>query len=73
MGTKKFYCCATDFIHEMGEAPDLEGRMPLYTSIEKLKELRPYWDERGILEVEVKVVRWIESGCFGWTPKEEEK
>lgn len=49
--TKVFYCCSTDWRYEMGEAPDLEGKMPLYSSLEQLKEMRKCWEERGITEV----------------------
>lgn len=31
--TKTFYACGVDWDHEMGEASDLEGKMPLYSSL----------------------------------------
>ena len=63
---RKLYCCATNWLHEIGEAPDLEKRMPFCSSIEKLKELSPCWEECGIVEIEATLVRWVESGDLGW-------
>lgn len=53
------YCCGVDWQHEIGEAPDLEGKIPLYSSIEKLKAKRTCWEECGILEIELKPKKWI--------------
>ena len=36
--SKTLYCCGVDFQHEIGEASDLEGSMPLYSSVKELKE-----------------------------------
>jgi hypothetical protein len=44
----------------MGEAPDLEGRMPLYSSVEKLKAKRTCWSECGIVELKVTLSKWVE-------------
>ena len=62
----KLYCCATDWLHEVGEAPDLEGRMPFFSSIEKLKAAKECWSECGILEIDGSLVRWVDSGDIGW-------
>jgi hypothetical protein len=62
MGTtmKTMYCCGVDWTHEIGEAPDLEGRIPLYSSIEELKAKRTCWEECGIVEVKLELVRVVE-------------
>lgn len=57
--TKVMYCCGVDWRHEMGEAPDLEGRMPLYSSVKELKSKRTCWVDCGILRLELNAVRWI--------------
>lgn len=54
------YCCGVDYQHEINEAPDLEGRMPLYSSVEELKSKRTCWDECGILRLELKPIEWVE-------------
>lgn len=38
----KFYCCGVAWQHEIGEALDLEGKVPLYSSIKDLKKNKPY-------------------------------
>lgn len=62
--SKTFYACAVDWQHEMGEADDLEGKMPLYSSVEELKTERPCWDECGIVELKLELVKWIEPQNF---------
>lgn len=62
--SKKFYMCETDYRYELGEAPDLEGKAPLYSSVEELKRLRTCWDECGIVEVEVKMTKQVLIGNF---------
>lgn len=54
----KLYICGVDWQHEIGEAHDLEGKMPFYSTIKELKRDRRCWKECGILEVEVKEVKW---------------
>lgn len=56
MEVRKFYMCPTDYDFEIGEAPDLEGKFPIYSSVEELKARRSCWDECGIIEVEIKKV-----------------
>lgn len=51
--SKTLYSCETDWDWEIGEASDLEGKMPLYSSIEELKENRSCWDSCGIVELEI--------------------
>jgi len=57
--TRTLYACGVDFQHEICEAPDLEGKMPLYSSIKRLKEARSCWDECGIMKLELKFSRWV--------------
>lgn len=49
----KLYVCSINWQHEIGEAADLEGKMPFYTSLEQLKKEHECWEECGITEVEV--------------------
>lgn len=62
--SKKFYMCQTDWDFEIGEAPDLEGKMPLYSSVEELKEQRTCWDECGIVEVEITKTKVVLPANF---------
>lgn len=62
MRKKTMYACSVDWVHEMGAAPDLEGRMPLYSSLAKLKAQRTCWSECGIIEIELREVRVVEPG-----------
>jgi len=64
--TRKLYCCATDWLHEIGEAPDLEGRMPFFSSVEKLKEAKLCWNSCGIVEINSSQVLLVYSGGFDW-------
>lgn len=63
---KKLYACATDFSCEIGEAPDLEGKMPLFSTAAKLKKKRSCWKECGIVELMLIKVRTVSK------PKERE-
>lgn len=64
--TKTFYLCGVDWQHEIGEASDLEGRQPLYSSVKGLKKKSPCWEECGIVKVEIKLVRWVvKQDLFG--------
>jgi hypothetical protein len=56
---RKFYMCGVDWQHEIGEAPDLEGRMPIYSTVEELKAKRTCWPECGILEIVMTESQWI--------------
>jgi len=64
MSHRTMYMCGVDWQHELCEAPDLEGKAPLYTSVEELKRLRTCWEECGIVEVEVKVTQWVQKQNF---------
>jgi hypothetical protein len=59
--TKIFYACGVDWQHELGEASDLEGRMPLYSSIEELKENQKCWKECGIVKIKLTIDSWVEE------------
>lgn len=63
---KKLYACDIDWRHEIGEASDLEGTMPLYSSLEILKKKHPCWKECGVVELELTKVRTVSE------PKERE-
>lgn len=71
-GVKIVYCCGVDFQHEIGEAPDLEGKMPLYSSVEELKANKSCWEECGILKLELVKKEWIEPQNLFGKPKEEQ-
>jgi len=62
--TIKLYTCGVDWQHEIGQASDLEGKMPLYSTIEDLKRKRTCWKECGIVEVELKLKKWVEPQRF---------
>ena len=65
-GVKTLYSCGVDWQHEIGEASDLEGKMPLYSSIKALKKARQCWEECGIVELELKLKTWVEpQNLFG--------
>jgi hypothetical protein len=57
----KLYTCGIDWQHEIGKAPVLEGNMPLYSSIKKLKKYRTCWKECGIVELDIKLIKWVEE------------
>jgi hypothetical protein len=57
--SKIMYCCGIDWSEEIGEAPDLEGKIPLYSSIEELKSRRTCWEECGIVEVELTKIKYV--------------
>lgn len=54
--TKKVYVCGVDWHHEIGEAPDVI----VYPSVKALKKRRSCWEECGIVELELKVTKWVE-------------
>ena len=60
--TRKGFMCAVDFDWELGEVNDSS---PVYSSVEDLKRQRTCWEKCGIVEVEVKRVKWIEPENFG--------
>lgn len=62
------YACGVDWQHEICEASDLEGKMPLYSSVEELKAKRTCWKECGIVELSISEVKWIESQNL-WSKK----
>jgi hypothetical protein len=66
---KKLYACGVDWQHEIGEASDLEGKMPLYSSVEVLKKSRKCWQECGIVELEISLKGWVEPQDLSGTVK----
>ncbi len=58
--TKKIYVCGVDWQHEIGEASDVI----MYPSVESLKKHRTCWEECGIVELEVKLTKWVEPQDF---------
>jgi hypothetical protein len=59
--TKTFYLCGVDWQHEIGHAADLEGKMPLYSSVKILKKQRTCWEECGIVKVKMEVTSWVQK------------
>lgn len=59
--SKIAYACGVDWQHEIGEAPDLEGKMPLYSSIEELKKEKTCWKACGIVKLKVELEEWVEE------------
>lgn len=57
--SKTVYICKTDWDWEVGEASDLEGKMPMYSDLEKLKKERPCWDSCGVLQLKVTEVKKV--------------
>lgn len=58
MISKTFYACGVDWQHEIGEAPDFEGKVPLYTTEEELKANQPCWTQCGIVKLRLSLVEW---------------
>ena len=56
--TKKGYLCGIDFQHELCD--DNANGVELFGSKEALKSNKSCWKECGILEVEIKPIKWIE-------------
>lgn len=59
MGKRIVYACGVDWQHEICEAPDIEGKMPLYSSIQELKADRTCWRACGIVRLEISLVDWV--------------
>jgi hypothetical protein len=57
---KIVYTCGVDWQHEICEAPDLEGKMPFFSSVEKLKAKRSCWKSCGIVKLRIKLEEWVE-------------
>ena len=58
------YACGVDWQHEFGEASDIEGCYNLYSSIENLKKDKKCYNECGIVELNLSIVKWIEPQNF---------
>ena len=59
--TKTVYMCATDWYHELGEAPD---GCELFPTVEDLKDYKGCTDECGIVEVKVTLSKVVQVGTF---------
>lgn len=54
---KKGYMCGISFQHEIGLKPEVK----IYASVEDLTRDRKCTDECGIVEVEIKEIKWIKD------------
>lgn len=50
--------CAIDWQHELGEVPDYTK---VYSTIEDHKRQHKCWASCGIVEVEVKLIKYVEE------------
>ena len=57
--SKYLYTCGVDWQHEIGEADDIEGSMPFYSSVEDLKKSRPCWKTCGIVKLKIQLDSWV--------------
>lgn len=62
------YLCGVDFQHEAGESSDYPL---LYNSPEALKKDRVCWEQCGIVQVELKLVKWVELQNFDFEGKDD--
>lgn len=60
--SKTSFVCGVDFQHEIGEGPN---DIKLYSSLEVLKKQRTCWRECGIVELDIKIKRWVEPQNIG--------
>jgi hypothetical protein len=69
--SKKSYVCGVDWQHEIGEGPN---DIKLYSSLEILKKERTCWKECGIVELDIRVKKWVEpQDLFRNVNKKKEK
>lgn len=66
---KILYACGVDWQCEIGEAGDLEGRMPLFSSVKQLKAQGRCWRECGIVALKVTAVGWPVEQKLGRAPR----
>jgi len=57
--TKKAYICGNDWYWELSE--DQPSAVKFYNTVEHLKKDSTCWTECGIVEVEIKINKWIEE------------
>lgn len=62
--TISLYACGVDWDHEIGEASDLEGRQPLYSSVDRLKKERKCTHQCGIVKLSLTLDEWVEPQDF---------
>lgn len=58
--TKKAYMCGVDFQHELNHP----CMTPVYSTLKTIKQHRACINECGIVEVEIKVKRWVKKQDF---------
>lgn len=51
------YCCGIDWQHELGEAL---GGNKVYSSVKDLKKYHEHWEQCGIVQLEIKGIKWVE-------------
>jgi len=61
---KTFYACGVSWQHDIGEALNFEGNMPLYSTKERLMEGEPCYKQCGIVEVKMSISRWVHPQDF---------
>lgn len=59
METKKAYTCGVNWQHDLCE--DNAKHVEFFGSIQALKKDRTCWKECGIVEIEMKVTKWVEE------------
>lgn len=51
---RKIFVCGVDWQHEIGHASDVK----MYASEDDLKRKRTCWESCGIVQLEVRIVKW---------------
>lgn len=60
MKKRKVYACGVEWQHEFGDIACIT-----YPSVESIKAQRGCWKECGIVELEVKEIKWISKQRLG--------
>lgn len=63
----KVYICGVDWEHEIKDVP-----ITIYPSVRALKKDRTCYHECGIVELEVKVKKWVQEQDFSFKKKEKQ-
>jgi hypothetical protein len=56
--SKSLYVCGVDWQHEIGNVKGWSG--PVYGSVEECKKFSKCWEQCGIVEVQMTLVKWHE-------------
>lgn len=51
---KKVYTCGVNWQHEVGEC-----KVDMHDSVKSLKRDRQCWKQCGIVELEIKLIKWV--------------